>query len=150
MVLLNRWVVYCVVFAVAFPIVYLLTPSDSRDLDRFQGTWTLPTGPAGNSLEFYMVQTAIPGSVLDALEGHIRIQGFNGWADGRCDWGYESFEPLRLNLSGGAPHRFAAIMMIDDDHLQIRFGDDITVLSSSTVFNSPDTLVLHRVPPLQP
>ena len=146
----RQWVIYCVTFAVVFPLVYFLMRNDGPDLQRFNGTWTDPSGPAGNWVKFDLVPSQGSTGPLRAMDGRVRYKNFNGWGDGRCGWGYESFEPLRLNLVQGAPYKFAAVNLIDDDRMQIRFGDDITVLSSPAVFNSSDTLVLERVLAEQP
>jgi len=116
------------------------------DLQMIDGTWTEEGGPPGNSVRLYSVPARMPKDYvgLAAYEGRATLLKHFGQERIDTIWNYENFDPLRLNIDIPGHARFAAIKVLDPDHLLLRFGSDIGALSREDVLRHPDTKRLTR------
>ena len=116
--------------------------------DRFImiGTWTDEAGPPGNSVRFYFVEREIPGiDSATALDGHLTLVNFLGQSDNAGTWGYGSFEPMALNLTVNGRPMYAAVRMVDDEHLLFRLGTVPEEMYRPDALDHPDARVLTRI-----
>ena len=154
----SRFPIASVVFlAVAalghFAYVYMTNrysaEAASEDRHPFLGTWTDEAGEEGNSITFSFVRRPAPGPIpgLELWEGRVICQKFLDGNEGEGSWGYESWKPLRLNVTLGDRSRVAAVKLVDRDHLMIRFVEDLPPDRRHDVFRGPDTRRLTRVRP---
>jgi hypothetical protein len=118
----------------------------STDETSIVGTWTDAAGPPGNSIRFYVVESDIPGiESATVLDGHLTLVNFLGKSDDAGTWGYGSRDPLALNLTVNGRPMYAAIRMLDDEHLLARFGTVADEIYGPDALNHPDTRVLTRI-----
>jgi hypothetical protein len=121
-----------------------LAKSDTHLID---GTWTEQRGVPGNSIHIYSVRAPTPPNYwgLECYEGRIDLKHHFGEKEIRTSWNYGSLDPLILNvLIPIKGIRFAAIKILDPDHLLIRFGNDIDPRDGDRIFRHPDVKRLTR------
>src|SRR5436309_5911903 len=69
--------------------------------DEFLGSWTDDRGEPGNSVRFSLVEVPLPNAPLgmSAYEGRATFHKLFGADEVRATWGYENFDPPRLNVT---------------------------------------------------
>jgi hypothetical protein len=154
----SRFPIASVVFlAVAtlghFAYVYITNRQSaalaSEDRHPFLGTWTDEAGEDGNFITFSFVRRPAPGPIpgLELWEGRVACEKFLDGMEGEGSWGYENWKPLRLNVTVANRSRVAAVKLVDQDHLMLRFVEDLPPDRRHDVFRSPDARLLTRVRP---
>jgi hypothetical protein len=134
------------------PLVYVYVTNRGiakRDeLAGLLGTWTDEAGEEGNFITFSVVRRPAPGPIpgLELWEGKVACHNFLDGNDREGSWGYESWKPLRLNITLADGNRVAAIKHVDGDHLLVRFVEDLPPEKRRDVFRSPEVRRLRRVP----
>lgn len=141
---------YVVVLAALLTLYFLFAgfPSpNSSDVLAYLGTWTDETGEPGNYIRFYQVPANMPPVVgLVAYEGRVIFHTHKGADDVLGSYNHgRSHEPLCLNIIVGGKNSFAAIRMLDSNHMLIRFTDDPNIAMADDAIDSPETKQMTRV-----
>lgn len=150
---MNSWGHRSVFVAALVLALLSLTLSRPRDdgatsrLHLLDNTWTDECGTPGNSIHIYSVRAATPKNYvgLECYEGRIDFKRTFGEEEIRTSWNYGSFDPIVLNVL--IPEKnihMAAVKIIDDDHLLIRFLGKLPEMPGEDVFRHPDTRRLTR------
>jgi hypothetical protein len=138
--------------AVVVPLTCFLVSRLSSDepgreeLTAFLGTWTNEKGEPGNSIRFWEEVHNLPGmpSFIQVGEGRVTWTRHFGPGETVETWNYESWRPLRLNVTVAGTARVVPIRMLDRNHLLIRFAEDGDDVARPDVFDSPEMLLLTR------
>jgi hypothetical protein len=111
------------------------------------GTWTEGTGQPGNRITFETVASPTPAPYpgLVLYEGRVTFTKHLGEDEVRATWNYESFHPLRLNITYTGKSRVAAVKFLDHDHLLLRFVERLPDWSAAEVFHGPEVIRLTRL-----
>jgi hypothetical protein len=144
-------VFFALVALTPFAYVYITNrsrpPAAWDELTPFLGTWTDETGKEGNFITFRLVWRKAPGPFpgLQVGEGQVVCHRFLDGNEGEASWNYESCKAHRLNVTFPGRSRIAAYRMVDQDHMMIRFVEDLPFDKHHAAFPSPDARLLTRV-----
>jgi hypothetical protein len=122
--------------------------SSQQERTAFFGTWTEEGGEPGNYIRFGLVWRTLPNNPIPGVQAGDGVAEFHkqlGVEKTQVQWNYESWMPLRLNVTIPGKCNFASIRMLDSDHLLIRFTTTIQAASATDVLEGPEVKRLTRV-----
>lgn len=144
----RRVLAAAILACMLFPVAWCLYSGTSRDETMLiYGTWTDPNGPEGNNLRLYLLERKLPNNpvpVMKVYEGKLALHKLLGHEDIETGCNFESIEPLRLSVFQLPEADFAAVKLVDANHMLIRFGKDLDALSRPDALAHPETLRLVR------
>lgn len=140
----HRIAVLPVTILVAVILLWQTDSDPAIESDVHLGTWTCESGPPGNRLQFWYVETESFTPFVRAFEGRVTVDGLWGLEAVQGNWNFGYWEPLIVNLQLGDKHGYVAIKKLGHDELLLRYSTDCSALLNAS-FDHPDVLRVRRV-----